>query len=758
MRLPSRLIRFVLILFVTALVTIATPMIATAQIPFAVGGGSGETLGNTPWWDVNKARRCGRLWCSDVYLRGSLFRRITIARFPDEEETAKKNAIAIEDRAQEVESVFNEVYGQLVRLEPVVEDQINVSLLWRKLQRDRAKGQGQAAAQQQSSILNLDPPPLPPAGKKSTTDPTPEATVAPDPPPLSSIFTDPENNKLDIHPLTPKVVVGIKNGQTVIFMPEQEALGIAPQTLVTVNEADEIANGKLVEELAFEWRDYIRTCFDAALWANELDLQYPWARYQVAVLMVILVSIPIALMAVVRSLLHKQNRILRQQLRQLTKSLTKDTEAEALKGLKQDIDAAAENNGTENFDSVDDENPNVSTAVVSPPENDTTPKLSSWHQRFPTLYRLLYLLPFADRLSAVKASVTETLQSIGDLATFNLRRQSLIRQRQNVVNLCSMTLLWLQISCIFLLVASVVFIFPIMRPYTVLFFGQAMFCPLLWIIITIVDKTAGIAIDGFLNNWANEQQLFNPESNRYTLRVATYSPAIKGAVSVLLILVGLLGTIWLFGINPIVLASFGGVAFVVAFLGRNVVEDMLNGALILATDRYAMGDVIKVGEISGLVENMNIYITQLRGAEGRLSTIPNGQISIVENLTKDWSRAEFVVEIDQTNDIEGTLQVIKEVSEKMRQDDQWQEKVIEPAIILGVDNIASQGIKLQVWIKTQPGQHWGVGREFRLRVKKAFEREGIGLAVPRQQVVYHTKTSATNDSPLPGAAPLPDTN
>ncbi|MFM1843466.1 MAG: hypothetical protein RLZZ490_2209, partial [Cyanobacteriota bacterium] len=233
-------------------------------------------------------------------------------------------------------------------------------------------------------------------------------------------------------------------------------------------------------------------------------------------------------------------------------------------------------------------------------------------------------------------------------------------------------------------------------------------------------------------------QLLNSESNRYTLRVATYSPALKGGVSFVLSIVGIIGTIWLLGINPLVLASFGGVAFVVAFLGRNVVEDMLNGALILWTDRYAIGDVIKIGEVGGLVENMNIYITQLRGTEGRLSTIPNGKITIVENLTKDWSRAECIFEIDQSNNIKQALDVIKSVSETMQNDDLWHDKILEPAAILGVDNIASRGIQLQVWLKTQAGQHWSVGREFRLRVKNAFEVAGINLGVPRQQVYYET--------------------
>ena len=82
---------------------------------------------------------------------------------------------------------------------------------------------------------------------------------------------------------------------------------------------------------------------------------------------------------------------------------------------------------------------------------------------------------------------------------------------------------------------------------------------------------------------------------------------------------------------------------------------MLNGILILWTDRYAIGDFIQVGNISGFVENMNIYITQIRGSGGRLVTIPHGQIFIIENLTKDWSRFEFKIEMAYDADVRKAL-------------------------------------------------------------------------------------------------------
>ena len=248
-------------------------------------------------------------------------------------------------------------------------------------------------------------------------------------------------------------------------------------------------------------------------------------------------------------------------------------------------------------------------------------------------------------------------------------------------------------------------------------------------------------IDFYLNRWAKNAQLINPNSNRYTLRVSTYSNALKSGTSFLFITIATVGTVAFLGINLTVSASAGGVAFVFAFLSRNVVEDMLNGILILWTYRYAIGDVIQIGNISGFVENMNIYITQIRGGGGRLVTIPNGKISIVENLTKDWSRFEFKIEIAYDADVRKALNIINQVSEEIQNDPTWKDKIIEPASILGVDSISHQGILIQVWIKTQAMQQWAVGREYRLRVKEAFEAAGIALGVPHQEVRYQAHQS-----------------
>lgn len=744
----KRLILLGLLAFILAV--IIPP--ATAQITFSSGGNDGnQNASSTPWWDSNKARRCGRLWCSDVFLRGSSQVTFTVGLIPSPEESSSAAAQAIENRAKQVESIFNSIYSRLISLNTVEIPEKDVQFLRSKVfdlresrlsYHSRPSNLGEAAPNPTNSPdATLASPEVKENGQENSSVErrTPTTSFRNAPQSAIRIISSPAPNLAnvaadEVHPLTPNVEVGIQNNETVIFVPGQPALGLAQQTIVTVNQADEIINGKPINLLAHEWRDRIQSSFDKALWGHELDRQHPWDRYYISGAFMGVALASVTVMGLIRSFFYRRDRYLRQELKILAQSITKDIEAESAESLRLASQEAPES---------PESNPDRQGEKK---ENKTPSKEGS----FPGY------TPLADQF---RDRVNHAWQNIGDLASLNLRRQTFLKQRRNFALLMCWILLWLQISCIFIVGAFIVYVFPSTRPFTLLFIGQAMYFPLLWIGVTLIDKVCGIFVDNLLNNWAKEQQSYNEHSNRYTLRVMTYSPAIKGGISVLMTILGILGTIWLFGINPLVLASFGGVAFVLAFLGRNVVEDMLNGTLILWTDRYAIGDVVQIGDVFGLVENMNIYITQLRGPEGRLSTIPNGKISVVQNLTKDWSRAEFIVEIDQSSNVDKALNLIRVVSEQMREDPLWQEKILEPAAILGVDDIASKGIRLQVWIKTQAGQHWPVGREFRLRMKKAFELAGIALGAPHQRIVYHhhgQKTSNDNgkNDRSPGAIAL----
>jgi moderate conductance mechanosensitive channel len=252
-------------------------------------------------------------------------------------------------------------------------------------------------------------------------------------------------------------------------------------------------------------------------------------------------------------------------------------------------------------------------------------------------------------------------------------------------------------------------------------------------VIRIID----ILIDRFFS--AIEDGAFvSPEhSQRLVLRVSTFSRVLKSLTAVICVGAGIIATLSIIGVElgP-VLAGAGIIGLAISFAAQSLVKDMINGLLILFEDQYAVGDVIAVGTVSGLVEHMNLRITQLRNAEGRLITIPNSAISVVENLSKDWSRVDLAIVIAYDADIDQALSVINEVGEKMIYDPAWREQIPEPPEVLGVDQIDNTGITIRIWIKTQPLQQWNVAREFRRRLKKALDEKDISIGVPQQSLRF----------------------
>ena len=227
--------------------------------------------------------------------------------------------------------------------------------------------------------------------------------------------------------------------------------------------------------------------------------------------------------------------------------------------------------------------------------------------------------------------------------------------------------------------------------------------------------------------------LASMQSQRLALRFSTFSQVIKSIIATFLITIGILSVLANLGINlaPL-LAGAGIIGLALSLASQNVLKDVINGFLILTEDQYGVGDVIVVGDVAGFVETMNLRITQLRNDEGRLITIPNSQILIVQNLSKEWSRVDLKIPVAPTADINQALELINNVAQDMRDDPTWKSLILEPPLLLGVDNLDYVGATVRIWIKTKPLKQWDVAREYRRRLKIAFDQAGINIGVPQQ--------------------------
>ncbi|MGL5833705.1 MAG: mechanosensitive ion channel family protein [Waterburya sp.] len=244
------------------------------------------------------------------------------------------------------------------------------------------------------------------------------------------------------------------------------------------------------------------------------------------------------------------------------------------------------------------------------------------------------------------------------------------------------------------------------------------------------------------------------DAQRKSLRISTTISAIKGLKTFVIWAIAIGWVLQSLGV-PIgsVLAGGAIIAFALSLGFQNLVKDLINGCLILWEDHYGIGDVVVIvntsgGKTAGFVENMNLRVTQLRNEEGRLITIPNSAIAQVENLTRIWSRVDFTIEVAYKTNLKIVLALLQEIAQQMYNDPQWRNCLLGLPEVLGVDNLAHTGMTIRVWIKTQPLQQWAVGREFRLRVRLAFEEYDIQIGIPQQTISVGDRGDGRGDRGL----------
>ncbi len=187
-----------------------------------------------------------------------------------------------------------------------------------------------------------------------------------------------------------------------------------------------------------------------------------------------------------------------------------------------------------------------------------------------------------------------------------------------------------------------------------------------------------------------------------------------------------------FSIGP-VLASAGIVGLAVGFGAQSLVKDFISGFFILFEDQFGVGDVVKIGDFTGVVERMSLRATVLRNLEGQVHVVPNGNVQTVTVMTKEWARAVLDITVPHSQEIEIVFQTLRNVSNGLASD--WPDRVLDQPTILGVEKLDDTGVMIRSIVKTPAFKNADVLREWRRRVIEEFDRKGIELAqqVPRYE-------------------------
>ena len=184
------------------------------------------------------------------------------------------------------------------------------------------------------------------------------------------------------------------------------------------------------------------------------------------------------------------------------------------------------------------------------------------------------------------------------------------------------------------------------------------------------------------------------------------------------------------------LAGAGIVGIALGFGAQNLVRDFLSGIFMLIEDQFGVGDVIHAGPATGTVEGVSLRTTRLRDVEGNVWHIPNGTIDHVANTSQQWSRALLDVQVSYGTETARALEVIKRVATETWLDELWSEEILEEPEVWGVESLDADGVTIRLVVKTKPLSQWKVARELRIRIKRAFDAEGIEIPFP-QRMVWH---------------------
>jgi moderate conductance mechanosensitive channel len=223
-------------------------------------------------------------------------------------------------------------------------------------------------------------------------------------------------------------------------------------------------------------------------------------------------------------------------------------------------------------------------------------------------------------------------------------------------------------------------------------------------------------------------------------RINTLSGIIKGIVRIMLVLTFSITLLGKFGIDlgPI-LASAGIIGLAVGFGAQELVRDFISGFFILLENQVRTGDVAIINGTGGLVEKIQLRTITLRDFAGTVHVIQNGKINSISNMTKEWSAVVLDIGVAYKEDTQKVMDVIKQVGDDLANDPEFADRILEPIEVFGLDQFADSAIVIKARIKTKPIQQWSVGREYRKRLKYAFDAQNIEIPFPHTTIYWGDK-------------------
>ena len=221
-------------------------------------------------------------------------------------------------------------------------------------------------------------------------------------------------------------------------------------------------------------------------------------------------------------------------------------------------------------------------------------------------------------------------------------------------------------------------------------------------------------------------------------RADTISRAVVSVGLVAIIVIALLSIMAEVGVNIApALAGMGIIGIALGFGAQSLVKDFLAGLFVLVEDQYRVGDAVRIADVTGIVEEISLRRTVLRDFDGIVHSVPNGEIRVASNLTKDWSGATIIIGVDYKEDLDRVMEILRNIWKEMKNDPHWGDLILsdDPSVVR-VDEFGDSGIGIRLIGATKPVRQWDVMGELRRRIKRVFDEEGIEIPWPHTKVYF----------------------
>jgi len=258
--------------------------------------------------------------------------------------------------------------------------------------------------------------------------------------------------------------------------------------------------------------------------------------------------------------------------------------------------------------------------------------------------------------------------------------------------------------------------------------------------IVVIGLTVMVALLAWeLANGAIERHLARLSRDGQAARSArlrTLLPMLRTSLIIAIaVLVGLM-VLSEVGLNiaPL-LASAGVIGIAIGFGSQKLVQDIINGLFLLFENAMQVGDVVSLGGLGGVVENLSVRTIRLRAADGSVHLVPFSAVTTVTNQTRDFGYAVFNIGVGYKEDVDRVIEVLKDLAREMRKDPEWAPMVRDELEVWGLDQFGASSVIIACRIRTGPSQRWAVGREFNRRIKRRFDELNIEMPYPTQKLV-----------------------